>query len=374
MKNIFYPAILFLFVLSSCGKEKHQYKKDTDGTAQVRVANDGFPELINLTSSADSIKIPPILLNVRKLIANEKLIIALEISNKDTLFRVFDSQNSKYLGGFGFIGPGPLDLEFAQVVPNGLSMKGDTLQVYDIKSLRTYFVDSEKMIRSSSVTSDMVRLIDKKVIPGALMVLNSPIRISESMIYGVKSNGKKHIVSYNSVNQEIKDTIEYPDFRQDIPPQALSMLYTSIFKFSEDRKKIAFAYRFFPVVRIFSFEKSEYLEVVFGAKNDQEKSIKIGPSGRDIDTRNMSTYYSNIEVSNELIFASYHEYIDEWRDDGTKETKWATKNREIHVYDWGGEPIKKLILPAHVLKYVPSPSGDKLYFVKPNVEGYIYRY
>ena len=59
---------------------------------------------------------------------------------------------------------------------------------------------------------------------------------------------------------------------------------------------------------------------------------------------------------------------------GKSEIIWVTKNREIHYYDWKGNAKLKFILPWPVMRYTPTPDNKTLFFVKPDVENYIYSY
>ncbi|WP_157716065.1 BF3164 family lipoprotein [Roseivirga echinicomitans] len=345
----------------------------TDGV-DVLVTTDSFPEVIDLSTVADSIEIPPVLLLTRAVASSNDLLVAHDVGSKDTLFRVFNSTNGKYLGGFGYTGPGPLDFEFQVVLPLSISMQGDTLQASDEKTHRAFLIDSKAALKEGKLKSTHVSLLDRVSFPKDLTPLSRAVLIGNTTLYGVKDAGvEKHLYAYNLESKEVEQLFDFPDFRPSVPATANGSLYMSDFALSTDGRKAVFVYRYFPVIRIYNFDKLDYTEINYASQNEQLKNIETYPDEGYIIDRDMYKYYGSVEITDERIYASYHEY-QYVIENGERRTNWAKEYRELHVFDLSGKPLQKIILPKPFVRFTISPDDKLLYFTKPDIEDQLFYY
>lgn len=361
-------SILLLFTFLSCSHSKKNANIFETSTKEIKTKD--FTNIIDVSENSDSVKIPPILFAVNKLVSNNDLIIALERSNSDTLFRVFSTKNSEYLGGFGYTGPGPLDLEFAQISIRSVNLEGNILKVSDVKSLRTFLIDSKGIIESGKVSKENIKLVNRIPFPGAIMGMDNPTFVGDSVIYGKPDGSDKQFISYNLNDRSITDIFDFPNFREDIPASNNSTLYSKVFRYSPLHEKMVIAYRLFPVVRIYNVRNSEYMELSYEPKYDQ---MDIERDGNYIRTTPLFNYYGAIDITDKGIYASYDEF--RWvRGEGGLEAFRGSETMELHSYDWSGNPRSKFVFPPETLRYTTTPDDSKLIFVKPEVEDYLYFY
>ena len=265
-----YYLILLLSTLFSCSSPNEQESNsEIENTIRQIEAND-FTKVIDLSVNSDSVKIPVDLLFVQALAANNDLVIALEKSDPNNLFRVFSVRNGKYLGGFGFTGSGPLDLEFARISPRGVTLVGNVLKVSDGKSLRTFLIDSKAAVESGKITNEHIQLVNRIRLPGTLINMDNPTLVGDSVIYGKPGDSKELLVSYNLNDKSIKDVFPYPNkFPEDVSAASKSTLYSKVFRYSSLHEKMAVGFRYFPLIRIYDLTNTKYVELRYKSENEQ---------------------------------------------------------------------------------------------------------
>ena len=99
-----YSFVLSLLILFSCSDSEKSTESLDSETSIKQIETSDFSKVIDLRTTSDSVKISTDLFVVYKLVSNNDLVIALEKSDSNNLFRVFSVRNGKYLGGFGFTG------------------------------------------------------------------------------------------------------------------------------------------------------------------------------------------------------------------------------------------------------------------------------
>ncbi|KOF04164.1 hypothetical protein OB69_04075 [Roseivirga seohaensis subsp. aquiponti] len=359
-KAIFIP----FFILTCC-----QVSNENDDLGLI--TDESFPKTVNLISNieVDSIKIPTDLFRVNRLLSTKKHVIAYESSKKDTLFRVFDSTTGEYLGGFGFSGQGPLDLEFEQIVQSSISVLDDGLIVGDLKKLRKYEISGGK----NDFSTNNIKLMESWKIPGGLLPYGGANVLGDTLLIGRVAFSNKHFVTYNINNNQMTDVLEFPNNRPEVPATASSALYLNTYNSNIDRTKVAIAYRYFPQIRIYNFKDEKFKDIYFSPKNEQIKSIEVDQK-KSIKSSSLFSYYVNIEVSDKSIYALYSERVRH-SNQGSPSTTEYFNEPEIHRFDWNGKPKTRIILPPNAFLYFTvTPDDSYLYFVKLEVSDYIFRY
>ena len=55
-----------------------------------------------------------------------------------------------------------------------------------------------------------------------------------------------------------------------------------------------------------------------------------------------------------------------------EERSVITEKMEVQSYDWSGKPRSKFLFPRPAWLYATTPDDSKIFYLKPNVENYIY--
>jgi hypothetical protein len=303
----------------------------------------------------DSIRVTPILLDEKKLILANDLLISMRY-DPDTVFRVFKLPNMNYLGGFGTIGKGPN--EFMTPIVSSTNMFNAHLSVADMRSLKLIdLISGEQQINS-------VEYIKSISFPGILSPLNYAYIINDSIIYGLLlSKSEKELIKYNIINKKITNIIDFPDIYPKLPEDFYPTLYLKQIDFAPDRSKFVFTYIQIPILRIYSINGDLIKQITY---TDAPEQTRYSVSDGRLVNNSRYFYYQNVQVTNDYIFALY-----ELRQFEEKKLKVLSK-KEMHVFDWNGNPILKINLKEWISTYVISPDSRKIFFINPMKENYIY--
>ncbi len=335
----FFMLIIAVIALNSC--------KNVDQSV------DKFKTEIECT--LDSIKVTPVLLDERKLILANDLLISMRY-DADTVFRVFKLPDMNYLGGFGMIGKGPN--EFLTPIVSSINMFNTHLSVADLRSLQLIdLTTGEQKIES-------VEYVKTISFPGELSQLNYAYMVNDSLIYGLLlSKAEKELIKYNIINGKVTNIIDYPDIYPDLPKDSYRTLYLKQIDFAPDRSKFVFTYIQIPMLRIYSIDGDLIKQVKYA---DAPEQTKFSVSDGRVVNNARYFYYQNVQATNDYIFALY-----ELSQMQGKEFKVLSK-KEMHVFDWKGKPVLKINLKDWASTYVVSPDNSKIFFINPMKEDYIY--
>ena len=360
-------SFIILFVFSCASGEKESSMEGDSSIKKVQVNE--FPRTIDLTSNLDSVYISNPLFKIRKMISTEDHLIFL--NTEEPLFSVHNNLTAEYIGSFGFAGKGPLDLEFDRANASSFKSYRNNFLVTDMSRIRILSID--KKSGSQLLTDDDVKVLDSKKKTSDSGFFNNAFLANDKMIFTTDYYTKKHFEYVDLMTGEIGDTIDYPDFHPEIPVEAYHHLYTSHTAPSLDKDKFVIAYQRFPVLRIFDLKKGNYLQIDFKPKNDQLKTIEADAQGKSIKSSfDLFSYYSSTVISTNHIYVKYQEGNVQ-RDDNGEFNFVADTPLQIHVFDWDGNPLKKLLLPDWSNRFTVTPNDEFIYFFHPEYENYLFR-
>lgn len=313
----------------------------------------------------DSITIPPVLFKENRIIATKEYLISLSIES-DTLYRVFSLPNCEYKGGFGRIGKG--QNEFLNAVINGLRINEGGCNVADSKA-----VYSISLPLGEKINFDNAIVKCKYLIPGLFYPFNDPTIVNDTMVFGrIDSGATKELACFNPISGKIDFLIEYPEIVPNVPLGSKGHLYHGYINLSPDKTKIAKIYQRFPLLRISNIE-GDVLHEVFINEGPRQKK-EIGFTRHSINTSNLFFYYDQACVTDLYIYASFQVFrfnIDQ----GANQSQIINEsNKQLHVFNWEGELIAKILLEDWMKVYTVSLDDGYIYFLHPDRENRIFRY
>ena len=230
-------------------------------------------------------------------------------------------------------------------------------------------IDTKGVVESGKISNQHIKLINRIRFPGGLIYMDNPTLIGDSVIYGKPSDSNELLISYNLNDKSIKDVFPYPSkYSEDIEPTSKSGLYTKAFRYSPLHEKIVVAFNYFPLVRIYNLRNSKYLELQYKSKFEQ---VEIKRQGMGINEGSLYNYFGSVDITDKGIYVSYDEFTFVTNGQQSERLR-AMENMEVQSYDWSGNPRSKFIFPRPAWAYTTTPDDSKIFYVKPNVEDYIY--
>ena len=361
-RGIGFVMLLFFVACQSDRPNSELYQQGSD-----RVLVDAFDKTIELQAYLDTVEIATELLKVRKLVTSNEYLFAL-CADPDTLIRVFDNSTLAYLGGFGFEGEGPGELEFFMINASSIGVQNNELFVTD----RNYFRSISLANFKADLMNNKVKVVSRVRVPGNFRPANNAFKRSDGNIYGRLTSSRKHLSVLNTDDLNITDTLDFPNLRPKVPASAWHHLYMSDITPSPDARKVAIGYRMFPLIRTYDFQKDTYLRVDIKSKNPQVSDIPVAPNGRSVDSSNLFGYYVKLVVSNSYIVGLYKENRSQ-----ITNGKWLRiplDKAKLHVLDWSGKGIAELTIPEWVNVFEITPDGQYLIFFHPEEAERLYRF
>ena len=326
--------LLIIILFNSCNKYKKYYDNYETFTK--------FPttEKYQINNFADKkFMLPPIDMAI---INDKYLIIENEDGSINQMVLIFDLNKEIVIKGFGNKGKGPG--EFINIT-SILEDKNDTLYIYDNSKKTMNIYNINNVLNNNKILPEIEKKMNmNEGDPWALCMLDNKIIATGAFINGA-------LCFYNLDLFPIKTTGELPKIITNRMEKYLYLQTTNIVK-NINKQKIVFARRNDDILEIYNFDGKKL-------KTIQGPDI-IEPSwlAKRIEFKDRIYTYNSLATDNNYIFAVYA---------GKKKEKpgnWINaQGKNIFVFDWNGNPIKKITTDFHILSIVASEKRKKLFMI-----------
>ncbi len=335
-------SFLILIILTSCLGYKGK---------EVKIVK-GFLKKTSLEYSV--IKTPSVLFDVGQMIILDSVLVTMDIM-ASPFFQVFKLPEMEYIGGYIQRGAGPG--EEIQIDPFIHRLSGNSFMYKSLKSIKIVEFNLEKK---------MIEIKKDIKLPGELISLSHIFMLSDYKIFGwdVRQNINKEFIEFDYNTNIISEFgPSYSKIVTDIPPLRVASTFSKIITVKPDKTTFAAVYDKFQMLRIFSSNGKLLRELQFKDSQNLPKSAIIGDF-EDINPNDIKTHYHKICSTNKFIYALY----------SGKTISEISKNnsgindicKEIHVWDWSGEPVLKISLDKEFFSF--SVSSDDSFIVCSSTE------
>jgi len=341
--------LFFIFLLSFCAEQKLN-------RTQVSLPKYSLIDI-------DSIFTKPVFINPINMFANDNIMVVLNFGT-DTIFRVFNQPECNYLGWFGKQGRGPG--EFLMINSSGVRFCDNVLQIADLRKI--YYLNLDNKEINNDYNS-----IKSISIPGDLLAFNYIFTLDSNHVCGVAQTkfSNLSIDYFNPSSNEIGSFVDYPDFGFHVPENVKRSVFSFTLDLKPDKSLFALVYSFYPLLRICDRKGDTVIESFIDGLPQQIDFKGLGT--RDGNLLDGIVYYSNVKVTNRYIYLMYEPKKGERV--GEHEYKMnPIGSKELHIFDWDGQPVLRVKLKKGTRSFVPSPTDEYLYCTNDYVIDKIYRY
>ena len=327
MKKLNYIFIFLFFV--SCANRPEQ---------EILEAND-FEKAIKLNS--EKINVPPNLYYVYQMVLLDSILVTVD-TKADKIFGVYKADNLEFMGSYIKKGRGPLEeINFDAFIQ---PLFNNTFMYRSLKSIK--FLKFNLKLLEFEIQKEIL-------LPGQLLDFSHPFIVNDSIIAGwsVLQQSSKE---YQCLNINTRETCEfgppYPKIIKDISLKQKASVFSKIITVKPDNKLFASAYDKFKMIRIYSKKGEVLKEIRF--KNDMYFSKDIlSKNPENINLDKIKLHYQKIKSTNKYVYALYSgKSLNE-----VSNSIESSFCNEIHVWDWQGKQIAKLILDKNIFSFVVSP-------------------
>ncbi len=259
--------------------------------------------------------------------------------NRDIFFSVYD-RNRNHLLDFGQ--KGRANNEFYVAFLTGQS-EGMKFVVNDAVSCAMKIVDLEKTLKEGKCVVD-------RIIPTGSRVLNSFYIDSTNIVYEQEIRGNFRIKVMDYQADTLKKKLDLYE-----PVEDAFQEYYSDIKISPDRKKLVFGMLRMNQINFLSLETFERKSVSMYRNAVRQNKLE----------NEAWLYYGRPTADDQYVYLVY------W-DQSTEDSNEVPNPMEIHVFDWDGNPVKKLKVQEYIDRvFIDSAPG---YLYGYDTEDNIYRY
>lgn len=259
--------------------------------------------------------------------------------DRDYFFSVYD-RNRNHLLDFGQ--KGRANNEFYDASLTGQS-EGMKFVVNDVNGSAIKIVDLEKTLKEGKCVVD-------RTIPTGSRVLNAFYMDSTDIVYEQEIRGNFRIKLMDWQADTLKKQLDLYE-----PVEDAFQEYYSDIKISPDKKKLVFGMLRMNQINFLSLETFEKKSVSMYRNAVRQNKLE----------NEAWLYYDQPAVDDQYVYLIY------W-DQSAKDNYKVSKPMEIHVFDWDGNPIKKLKVQEYLAKvFIDSAPG---YLYGYDTEDNIYRY
>ena len=363
MKDIFlsvFKLSLLLIIAVSCNMQIDNAEKETENEIIL------FSE--NLHPEAEAIEVPEHIQQVLNMQMDEEKLVLFDMRTQagEHYFHQFNTSDFNYIGGFFDKG-------------NKISEKEELYPSFQL-------LDNNKVIYRTQKRATILQMdnslqhysIVKQIqLPKSIQTNGSyNILYQNGNIYGLPSYSENKNQEYIKISASGEINAfgpEYPNIVKEVPRENRASLCSSSFAFKPDGTQLAAAYSMLPRIRISTSDGSLTQDIqVDGSAQPADAFFKTDATPAEIEE--IVQYYIGIETTDDFIYALYNgENVRLVPEDAEPDSQ-IDYNTEVHVFDWNGNPIKKIRLqhPTNIIAVAPNDE----YFIASatNINGKIYKY
>lgn len=322
-----------------------------------------FPREIKLVHK--EITTPNVLFMVGEMELLDSALIILNLKD-DKFFQIFTFPDLKYLGGFIEKGRGPN--EEVSINPYIRHVSGNKLMFKTLVAVK---------IAQLNMNIRKLNIIKTIHIPGELININHPF-IIDNILYGYNVSRKtnKEFVGYEQATNSIFDFgPSYPKVGKKIPSKFRNNIFAKAITVKPDQSSFASVYDLFPLLRIYSRNGNLVKETYYNNGQIFPSAVMSHPTQEEANK--VMQNYRKIKASNQYIYALYNgKTIGESNIEFNKDGLGGLRDisNEIHVWDWNGNPIMKILLDKEIFSFCITPDDKSIICTSINNLNTLFKY
>ena len=344
--KLFVFFILIGFLFYSCGNNVS--KEDTNQRNYSEV--ESFPmhtiklELLNTNNE---------LMTPRKIWVNDSLIIIQDGGHSEGFLSFYNRHTGNFIKGYGSIGEGPEDY----ILPRCVKI-GDVIVIYSIVNEPSY------LLLNNISTINIQK--EKKSLNQSLLESSYLFPINDTMVISCANLSKEAQFLIQS-NNDIIINNKFPDYFGDKVSDInlVTKVFDAFYDIIPSKDNILVAYKYYPIVDIISIPDFKIQRTFFEEK--QKNMYRVNNNGvAEFD--NPLLKYTFSYCTNQCAYLLYQNSTNE-------DLRERKTNPEIHVFDWNGNFIKRLLLDRPAYNIAVSDNDDELYVLSldENLDPQIYK-
>lgn len=296
-----------------------------------------FPTVQYLYGSI--IKTPSVFNQVMEIVVLDDILIAFD-GKSDKFFHVFEMPELNYLGSKISKGRGPLEETFI-----------DPFFRRTGKNQILYRPDSKVKTLGYNILNNEFELVNEVSIPEEILEIQQVFRIGDTFYcWDYFSESKVEFLSFRKDSESVLSFGTLIPVYKDLKGIEFNQaLFARIVTVKPDNELFAVVYDKFPILRIYQARNGSLIKEIRLENNQAFPRALIDKNSSEADFDLVMQNYRKIKSTNNYIYALYiGKTIGEIRQ---KNIGLSDFSNEIHIWDWSGNPIKRVLLDREIFSF-----------------------
>lgn len=349
MKN---AIIITLITIALTGCQFHEKKETyTD-----------FSQVDSLGATERALPIP--LGNPNEILILENAFV-IKDDKTDFLLHYFNLQSQSHIGSFIRKGNGPTEETMIQSIA---SDKGNDLIYKTQEGLKRLTFEN---------TNNTTKITDKWDVPIDFLTVAYPLSKSKVLGWNYTMHSNEFLI-YDPLSDTFNDlgngfNLSQPKLTLEENHRLLGNKQMTV---KSDGSLFATSYMALPMVRIFDTHTGSLVKEMISVPSYDFPHALLNKSATREDKQQLVENYYRITSTENFIYALYSGKTKGELYPGMFSGDFVLPDfgNEIHVWDWAGNPIKKIILDHHVFSFDVNAKDDFLMAITVNNPGKLYVY
>jgi hypothetical protein len=316
---------------------------------------------------ATELEIPPIVLKPSNMCIVDSFLIISQ-SRGDSIFSIFSLPNCHFLTSFGNEGRGPneFNMAFENVTLGAVNNDSSSFAVGNMMTNIQYY-------HIEDIFHKKFRPYRIEKLPQTLNGFRAIVYIGDSLIFGAPYRGNMHLFKFNNYTKSLETFREYTEKFPLMDPEMKREIFGCSMAVKPDNSKFVLAYSRLGKIEIFENNKSKPIVITYKGFPSLEENTGLNSTSKFIKKNPDELIFNEgIIATDKYIYAC----ILNDKVSNVNNPNGPNRNfiREIHVFDWSGNPIIKIKLSKFYLYYSVALNDKYIYAIDDDVENIVYRY
>lgn len=351
---------LLIFTGFGCGSGGDQTSAVKKENGLLLITNESFSQTFNVEVNKIA-SLDTQLSNPKFIVISDSLMLIRDGNTDNDIFKFFRVSDFKLIGSFGDQGEGPGEVSSPAFVNQG-AFKADSIFEYldwGRRVLQRFNVDS--VLYSERPLPEY-----EYSIPSNVIMLQRAFLLNDNYLVGSGGMRKDKLVKIDTRRDSIISSTPFtPVLKEELGNRSAGYIYAGEIAPNEDKERIAVTTQRFKTLEIYDYD----LNLISDTRFDENPVTILGDEN-SIATGETVIHYSNITISDNYIFLLYSgNNYDDLENAFYGDTS-NLKESEIHVFDWNGEPVFKMVTDSYLSAISFDKLNNRIVGVAPYMEDY----
>ena len=274
-------------------------------------------------------------------------------ATKEKLLHFVNLKTGELITSFGNIGPGPGEMDdlgiFPSIFVNPEATHVDLLEPRK-RRFASYQIDS---LLSGSNTYFPEKFITTPPEVGSPLGL---VKVNDSIYIGNSSAPCARLFSWNRIQDEITCSPTLVDSSRNFNEGILSQLNYQVIAVRPDKKFVVSAMYHYNRIDLFDLKLNQRISIVGGQSSMPMDNCRMNEGSVRCNWKDIKHFYGpGIYTTNNYIYVMYKKPIK------SQPQELIDFESEVHVFDWEGNPVKRVALGMFLYDFVVDEKTNTLY-------------